>query len=263
MDLFSPSDAYVIVSVKDASEQTRVIDDDNAPVFDESFSFDLELTEDDSVTFNVFDKDHLHDELIGSVVVPIKQAFYGRDGLRKYALLNRRGKTTGSITVHVKWNAAGIDLEDVDDLVDRLLALLKDTENPAWLKTTEWYATVKKTGAWVGGLPVAKSLSPVVVDAANLLLTKVGVTAPGGPEATEDGPTPAMVADKKIHALLVFLDGVIQNGKASIAQAALNLKHKIISAQKSDEESKGGVQAFLRNLPIVRMLVQAPEPQDA
>uniref|UniRef100_A0A7R9U2G9 C2 domain-containing protein n=1 Tax=Pinguiococcus pyrenoidosus TaxID=172671 RepID=A0A7R9U2G9_9STRA len=263
LDMFSAPQAYVIVTALSESAQSAVAEESNEPVFDETFSFDLSLSEEDSVTFTVFDRESHQHELLGTAIVPLKAAFYGRDGLKKYALLDRKGKKNGNVCAHVKWNAQGLDLEDAADFVDRALVYLKSTENPSWLKTNFWYDTLKSGGAYVGGLPVADRVAPLLLSTANGLLSRVGVKPTEAPEQTGDrSVTPVQILDDQIGSLFVAVDSIVQNQKAGLAQGCLSLKKRITTAQKVDEATQGGITSFFASLPLIGMFIARPEKQD-
>uniref|UniRef100_A0A6U4FD50 C2 domain-containing protein n=1 Tax=Phaeomonas parva TaxID=124430 RepID=A0A6U4FD50_9STRA len=250
-DFFGTLDPYVVISVKDKSSQTSVIKSTSNPVFDEEFSFDVELSEDDTATLSVFDKDTLQDELIGTASVPLKPAVAGNDGLRKFTVMDRKGKKAGSVTAYIKFTQEGaVHNEDAADALDKVLVYLKTHENPEWLKTTVWWKQIKVAGAYVGTLPVAKSAVPLLVDTTNGLLTRVGVKTPDSPEATDETAVlPVHIVDKKIDEVLVTVDSAVQNGKASAAIGVMALKSYVLS------QEEGGLIDTVAKLPIVRMFV--------
>ncbi|KAI8390196.1 C2 domain-containing protein [Blakeslea trispora] len=77
-DLFGQNDAFVELYIdKDYKQKTSVINDSNNPVWNETFTFNLEEGHAHKLYFNVIDKDLIGSDDIGEGKLDFKEAFEG------------------------------------------------------------------------------------------------------------------------------------------------------------------------------------------
>ncbi|KAH7425454.1 hypothetical protein KP509_11G054800 [Ceratopteris richardii] len=103
-DIFGKSDPYAIIYCQKESQKSKVIDGTTHPLWNQSFTFnvDSEITD---IFVKLFDKDDLGaDDPLGSFVVPLNKVFTeGHVPPTRYKVTGPLGQPQGEVSLALKF----------------------------------------------------------------------------------------------------------------------------------------------------------------